>query len=75
MKFIADCQDCQRLWHEYSTATTTHIRLENRLGVAAITHDEEVIIELTPEVEDAASARSAAREAIKQHEAQAHLSN
>ena len=35
LKYIADCADCQRVWHAYSAATTEHIRLESKLQIAA----------------------------------------
>lgn len=72
MKFISTCPECQRLWREYSSATTAHIKLESQFNVAAISHDESTVIRLTPDVEDAARARTAARQLIRAHEAVAH---
>jgi hypothetical protein len=72
MKHIIDCPECQWLWHEYSVATADHITLENKLGVAALAHDEEPVSELAPEVEAAVVRRSEARRAIRAHEAAAH---
>ncbi len=74
MKFIGDCAECQRLWREYSAATTEHIKLEGKLAIAAIARDDESVIRLAPEVECAALTRLAARDAIKAHEHGAHPS-
>jgi hypothetical protein len=68
MKFIADCAECKRLWRELAAATTEHIKLESKLSVAAIAHQAEAIIALTPSLEPAAIRRSAARESIWAHE-------
>jgi hypothetical protein len=65
MKFIADCPECQCLWHAYSAATTAHIKLEGKLRIAALSHNEASVIALTPEVDAAALDRSAARTAIR----------
>ena len=72
MKFIPDCPECQRLWKEYSDATTAHIKLESELDVAALSYNPEIVSVLTPKVEDAAMARLVARDAIRDHEAVAH---
>ena len=74
MKHITDCAECQQLWHEYSLATGDHIRLDNKLGIAALGHKEASVSALTAEVEAALARRSDARRAIKAHEAPAHPS-
>ena len=72
MKYISECAECQRLWQAYSAATTEHIRLESKLQIAALGHEDNVVVDLTPKVEEAALKRSAARDAIKKHEAEDH---
>ena len=37
------CKDCHSLWQEHSNATRDHIRLDNKLQLAALSHDHEVI--------------------------------
>lgn len=74
LPYISDCVECQRLWRAYSSVTTEHIRLESKLQIAAIAHEDVVIVELTPQVEKAAAKRSAVRHAIKAHELLAHPS-
>ena len=69
MKVIAECK---RLWHEYSSATTEHIKLESKLSVATIAHQAEAIDALTPSVETAALRRSTARESVRAHERDSH---
>jgi hypothetical protein len=72
MEHISSCAECQRLWHEYSVATAEHISLDNKLSIAALRHDEATVRDLAPDVEAAVMRRSAAREAIKAHEASVH---
>jgi hypothetical protein len=63
------CDECQRLWQEYSRATTDHIRLDSKLRLAALSYDQEGILVLTRQVEGAEEQREWAREAIRKHEA------
>jgi predicted metal-binding protein len=63
------CKDCHSLWQEHSNATRDHIRLDNKLQLAALSHDHEVIQPLTQQVETAGALRESTREAIRQHEA------
>ncbi len=69
------CEECDRLWREYGEATTTHIRLTSKLQVAALSHENDNIADLTPKVERAEKARSDARAAIRRHESEGHLNS
>jgi hypothetical protein len=64
------CEECRRLWREYTLATTDHVRLGNNLQWAAFKCDREAIPILTPQVESAAEKRHSSREAIRGHETQ-----
>jgi hypothetical protein len=72
MKFISKCDECARLWREYSMSTTEHIKLESKLQVAALSGDTENLPELSLMVEQAGEKRVGDREAIRQHEQAAH---
>jgi hypothetical protein len=74
MQNIAECDECRRLWRQYSVATSEHIRLDNQLTIAALAHYEEDVTRIAPEVEKAVVRRSEARDAIKVHERAAHSS-
>jgi malonyl CoA-acyl carrier protein transacylase len=67
-----DCLECQRLWREYSGATNSHVALENRRRQAVRSGDTPSVEKLQKEVAFAAQNRESARQAIEQHEAQAH---
>ena len=69
---IGACETCQRLWREYSSATTEHVKLENKLRLAALKRDYEGLKELTLKVEQAVHARETAREDIRLHEVMMH---
>ena len=64
------CEECRRLWREYTLATTDHVRLGNNLQLAALKRDTEAIGILTPQVETAAEKRQSSREAIRGHQTQ-----
>jgi hypothetical protein len=64
------CEDCRRLWREYTFATTNHVRLRNNLQLAALKCDSEAIAILTPQLESAAQKRHSSREAFRGHETQ-----
>jgi hypothetical protein len=63
-----NCDDCQRLWHEYAEATTAHIKLDNRLKLAALQNEDEKIPDMTLLTEQAGALRTSLREAILEHE-------
>jgi hypothetical protein len=64
------CEECQRLWREYTFATTDHVRLGNNLQLAALKCDREAIAILTPQLESAAEKRHSSREAFQRHKTQ-----
>jgi len=63
-----DCPECQRLWREYAAATTSHVGLESKLRLGDSTSMEA----LTHQVASAATVRENTRQAIQQHETDAH---
>lgn len=68
------CEECNRLWRHYAEATTVHIRLNSKFEIAALSHQVDLIAELTPHMEQAKIARTEARDAIREHESAAHPS-
>jgi hypothetical protein len=67
------CEECRRLWRDYTLATTDHVRLGNNLQLAALKRDTEAIGILTLQVESAAEKRQSSRAAFRGHETQ-HVS-
>jgi len=67
MRIWEDCDECQRLWNEYSDATMAHVRIQGKLELAELQHDLVAIERLRPGVERARQQRIAAREAIRLH--------
>jgi len=65
-----DCPECQRLWREYATATTTHVGLENSLR--QLEQSSAAAETLTRDVAAAARVRETARHSIHEHESSAH---
>jgi hypothetical protein len=63
-----ECQECVRLWREYGSTTTAHVRLDNKLRFAALQDDHPLIQSLTLELKALGAIRSAAREAIRRHD-------
>jgi len=64
-----DCSECQRLWRDYADATTTHVRLDANLRLAALERNLPLVESLTAEVEEAAVRRAFLRDALQKHEA------
>ena len=64
-----DCEECQRLWRDYGAAILAHVAFENKLRLAALSHETEKIAILTLAAEDAQSKRESLREAIRKHDA------
>ena len=63
---IRDCQECVRLWTEYSTATAAHVKLAAALRFAL--QDKLPVIEsLKLELEALNEIRTAMRDAIWRH--------
>lgn len=65
-----ECQECTRLWSEYALATRHHLKLQGRLRMADLTHDEAIIEELTPLVQRAYDQCAEIRGMIERHETQ-----
>jgi hypothetical protein len=68
----AACQECSRLWREYQNATTSHIHLCGKHRIAELQYDKAKAAQLAEVVEEAGQERQAARDAIRQHEADVH---
>jgi len=49
----ADCEECQRLWRDYGAAILAHVAFDNKLRLAALSHETEKIAILTLAAEDA----------------------
>lgn len=56
----------------FSAATMAHIKLEDKLEVAALRHAPAEVVGLRVAVANAANARALARESLVQHELLAH---
>jgi hypothetical protein len=67
-----DCTECQRLWREYAAATNTHVELESKLRLASMERDSKSGKELARQIAAAGTVRDKARQAIQQHETDAH---
>jgi len=65
----AVCDECGELWRQYSVATATYIQIENRLRLAALQNELDLIETLTVEIEGAEKNRHELRELIHKHEA------
>ncbi len=72
MGLVEGCAECERLWREYSAATTEHIRLEGKLDVARLSHDDESVRSIAPSVAEAGSTRMTARAAFQAHQRDVH---
>ena len=64
------CEECTRLWSEYALATRHHLKLEGRLRIAELSHDQAAIEELAPLVKSAFDERAEIRRLIERHEGQ-----
>jgi len=69
---VNGCVECERLWREYADVTNEHFKLDNKLQLAGLSHNHEVIQKLTPEVKASGQRRIALREEITIHERDAH---
>ena len=63
-----NCQECIRLWNEYALATRHYLKLEGKLQIADISHDEQTVSQLRPMLNEAAAERIELRRLIEQHE-------
>ena len=66
-----ECQECIRLWSEYALATRHDLKLQGRLRMADLSHDQAAIDELTPLVKTAFEQCAEIRDMIERHETQA----
>jgi len=64
-----NCQECTRLWSEYALATRHFLKIEGKLQIADISHDETTVSQLRPMLAVAAAERTELRRLIEQHEA------
>jgi hypothetical protein len=62
------CEQCLDLWRRYGLATSVHIQLENKLRLAALQNDVDLIESLTRETEGAEEIRFDLRQSIREHE-------
>jgi hypothetical protein len=69
---MRNCADCERLWHEYATATTEHIKAMGQQRIAHLRHNGEAEHHLEAKAKAGELMRAAARLAIQEHEAIAH---
>lgn len=65
------CQECQRLWGEYTSAALEQVRLDRRLYFTIIGHEGGSVTNLKTALDAAIIARDAVRELIRIHQ-QAH---
>jgi len=63
-----DCPECVRLWNEYALATRHYLKLEGKLQIADISHDDRTVSQLRPMLEEAATERRDLRRQIEEHE-------
>jgi hypothetical protein len=63
-----NCQECIRLWNEYALATRHYLKIQGKLQIADISHDEPTVLQLRPMLDEAAAERTELRQLIEQHE-------
>jgi hypothetical protein len=68
-----NCHECIRLWNEYALATRHYLKIQGKLQIADISHDEQTASQLRPMLDDAAAERTELRRLIEQHEAYARV--
>jgi hypothetical protein len=66
-----ECQECIRLWNEYALATRHYLKIEGKLQIADISHDEKTVSQLRPMLDEAAAERTELRKLIEMHEGHA----
>ena len=67
-----ECEACQHLWRAYSGATNDHLRLIGHQKIAATRHDFATVNRLEEEIRQLGEIRDAARDAVRDHEKEAH---
>jgi hypothetical protein len=68
----ADCAECTRLWKALTEVTMEHSKAKSKLDIATYSYDTAAIARLAVPVEQAASRKLKAEQALRQHEQQAH---
>ena len=63
------CAECNRLWREYASATTEHMKLESQLKLSAQRIDAGLFEQLDDATEAALRNREVARQNMRGHEA------
>jgi len=63
-----NCEECIRLWNEYALATRHYLKIEGKLQIGEISHDENTVSQLRPMLLEAAAERTELRRLIEQHE-------
>jgi hypothetical protein len=69
---LNDCSACQSLWREYALATQRHIVAEDKLKRALLEHDHGAVKALQRETTVAFEQRAKLRDAIREHDTDAH---
>ena len=64
----ADCQECQRLWQEYSDAVFDYVRLDGQLKMAALRDEVDAVEELRKSAAAAVARRDSAQRRFREHE-------
>ena len=67
------CHDCDRLWELYEKAVMAHTRLESKAKLARLRYEKEMS-KLDGQVASALAERQRLKQAILEHERQAHAS-
>ncbi len=69
---MMDCQECRRLWRDYSEAISNHFQLDRRLKQTGLTQGKGSQANLSSLIEAAAAGRMAKRDAIRRHMSAVH---
>ena len=67
-----NCQECERLWQEYSDVIQKSFRLEERLSRAKLHQDNEQVKALTARLASLADSQTRLGQALTEHVGQAH---
>ncbi len=63
-----DCQECQRLWQEYSDAVFDYVRLDSQLKMALLRDEVDAVEELKKGAAAAVARRDSAQRRFREHE-------
>ena len=67
-----NCQECERLWAEYSEVIQKAFRLEERLSKAKLRQNDEQVKALTGRLASLADSQTRLGQALTEHVGQAH---